>query len=70
LLGKGFGRKRSGEFISSYRDLKKSGITPIVCINHFYTDADDEINIIKRAVEGAGVQVTLSKKEGIWRINH
>lgn len=41
--------------------VKKSGITPVVCINHFYTDSDEEINIIKKAVDKYGVRVAVSK---------
>ncbi|MBT3273089.1 MAG: formate--tetrahydrofolate ligase [Spirochaetales bacterium] len=41
--------------------VKKSGITPVVCINHFYTDTDEEVNVIKKAVEAVGARVAVSK---------
>jgi formate--tetrahydrofolate ligase len=41
--------------------VKKSGIQPVVCINHFYTDADDEIHVVRKAAEAAGARVALSK---------
>jgi formate--tetrahydrofolate ligase len=41
--------------------IKLSGIEPVVCINYFYTDTDDEIAVIRRAAESAGARVALSK---------
>lgn len=41
--------------------VKKSGIPPVVCINHFYTDADEEVNVVRKASEDAGARVALSK---------
>ena len=41
--------------------IKLSGIEPVVCINHFYTDADEEISAVKKAVEVAGARVAVSK---------
>ncbi len=41
--------------------VQKSGVSPVVCINHFYTDTDDEIKAVRRAVESAGARVALSK---------
>jgi len=41
--------------------IKLSGIEPVVCINHFYTDADEEIAVVRKAAEGAGARVALSK---------
>jgi formate--tetrahydrofolate ligase len=41
--------------------VKKSGIQPVVCINHFYTDSDDEIRIVRKAAEAAGARVALSR---------
>jgi formyltetrahydrofolate synthetase len=40
--------------------IKKSGIRPVVCINAFYTDSDDEINVIKKAAEANGAYVAKS----------
>lgn len=41
--------------------VQKSGVEPLVCINHFYTDSDDEVNVIRRAAEAAGVRTAVSK---------
>ncbi|HET6450187.1 MAG TPA: formate--tetrahydrofolate ligase [Spirochaetia bacterium] len=41
--------------------IKLSGIEPVVCINHFYTDTDEEISAVKKAVEAAGARVAVSK---------
>lgn len=41
--------------------VKKSQISPVVCINHFYTDADEEVEVIRKAAEAAGARVAVSK---------
>jgi formyltetrahydrofolate synthetase len=41
--------------------IKQSGIEPVVCINHFYTDTDEEIAVVKKTVEGAGARVAVSR---------
>ncbi len=41
--------------------IKQSGVNPVVCINHFHTDTDNEIQAIRRAAEAAGARVALSK---------
>ncbi len=41
--------------------VKKSGINPVVCINAFYTDTENEINTVRRLAEAAGARVALSK---------
>ena len=41
--------------------VKKSGVIPVVCINHFYTDTDDETEIVRKAVESKGVRCSVSK---------
>ena len=41
--------------------VKKSGIKPVVCINKFYTDTEDEIKIVKRYAEQAGARVAVSE---------
>jgi formyltetrahydrofolate synthetase len=41
--------------------IKMSGIEPVVCINHFYTDADEEISAVRKAAEAAGARVAVSK---------
>jgi formate--tetrahydrofolate ligase len=41
--------------------VKQSGVPAVVCINHFATDHEDEINEIRRAVEAVGARVAVSK---------
>jgi formate--tetrahydrofolate ligase len=41
--------------------LKKAGINPVVCINAFYTDTDNEIKAVRRLAEEAGARVAVSK---------
>ncbi len=41
--------------------IKKAGINPVVCINAFYTDTDNEIKAVRRIAESAGARVALSK---------
>jgi len=41
--------------------VKKSGIKPVVCINHFYTDTEEEVALVRKAAEAAGAKVVVSK---------
>ena len=41
--------------------VNKSGISPVVCINHFYTDTDAEVAAVRKAAEGVGARVAVSK---------
>ncbi|MCX7046316.1 MAG: formate--tetrahydrofolate ligase [Candidatus Sumerlaeota bacterium] len=41
--------------------VKLSGINPVVCVNHFGADSDEEIAIIRREAEAAGARVAVSK---------
>ncbi|MBI9102540.1 MAG: formate--tetrahydrofolate ligase [Spirochaetales bacterium] len=40
--------------------VKKSGIPVVVCINSFYTDTPEEIEVVRKAVEKAGARVAVS----------
>ncbi|MDR2459280.1 MAG: formate--tetrahydrofolate ligase [Deltaproteobacteria bacterium] len=40
--------------------VKKSGISPVVCINAFVTDTKEEIATVRRACENAGAKVAVS----------
>ena len=42
----------------------KSGIVPVVCINEFYTDTDEEIDLVKRLCAERGVRCARSNH---WR---
>jgi len=41
--------------------IRLSGIEPVVCINHFATDTEEEISVIRKAAEKAGARVAVSK---------
>jgi len=41
--------------------VRKSGIAPVVCINHFATDHADEVAVVRRAAEAAGARVAVSR---------
>ncbi len=44
--------------------IKTSGATPVVCINAFPTDTKDEITLVRKAAEAAGVRCAVSNH---WR---
>ena len=41
--------------------VKKSGISPVVCLNHFYTDTDEEVEIVRKRAEALGARVAVSR---------
>lgn len=41
--------------------VKKAGIPPVVCINHFHTDSREETDVIMKACESAGARVAVSR---------
>ncbi|MBM4289125.1 MAG: formate--tetrahydrofolate ligase [Deltaproteobacteria bacterium] len=41
--------------------IKKAGINPVVCINSFHFDSDEEHAVIRRACEAAGARVAVSR---------
>lgn len=41
--------------------VKKSGIPPVVCINHFESDDPEEIEVIRKGAEAAGARCAVSK---------
>ncbi len=46
--------------IAHIETVKQSGIKPVVCINNFYTDTDEEVAAIRKAAEAAGARVAVS----------
>jgi formate--tetrahydrofolate ligase len=40
--------------------IKKAGISPVVCVNSFYTDTKKEIAIVRKAAEKAGARCAVS----------
>lgn len=43
------------------KNVKKSGASPVVCINFFHTDTDEEIALIRRYVEESGTRCAVGK---------
>jgi formyltetrahydrofolate synthetase len=41
--------------------VRRSGVRPVVCINSFYTDAAEEIAVVRRIAEEAGAYVAVSE---------
>jgi len=47
--------------IHHIRNVRKAGISPVVCINAFYTDTDGEIAKVRELCEAEGARVALSR---------
>lgn len=57
----GYVEKGVENLIHCINIVKKAGVNPVVCINAFYTDTDNEIKAVRRLCEQAGARVALSK---------
>ena len=57
----GWVEKGTENLIHHINTVKKAGINPVVCINHFHTDTDAEVKTIRRLAEKAGARVALSQ---------
>jgi len=53
--------KGCGNLVHHINNVKKAGINPVVCINAFYTDTDNEIKKVREMAEAAGARVALSR---------
>ena len=53
--------KGCGNLIHHINTVRKAGISPVVCINAFYTDTDAEIAKVRELAEAAGAKVALSR---------
>jgi len=53
--------KGCGNLIHHIRNVRKAGISPVVCINAFYTDTDGEIAKVRELCEAEGAKVALSR---------
>ncbi len=47
--------------LAHIQTVKLSGVQPVVCINHFYTDTEEEIGIIRKAAEAAGARAAVGR---------
>ncbi len=53
--------KGCANLIHHIRNVKKAGINPVVCINAFYTDTDNEIKKVREIAEAEGARVATSR---------
>ena len=53
--------KGCGNLIHHIRNVRKAGISPVVCINAFYTDTDAEIAKVRELCKAEGARVALSR---------
>ncbi|MHC4566115.1 MAG: formate--tetrahydrofolate ligase [Planctomycetota bacterium] len=47
--------------IAHIETVKKSGVTPVVCVNGFYTDTKDEIALVRKIAEENGAMAAVSQ---------
>jgi len=57
----GLVEKGTENLVAHIETVKKSGIAPVVCINSFHTDTDEEIEAVRKAAENAGARVAVSR---------
>ncbi|MDP3480793.1 MAG: formate--tetrahydrofolate ligase [Desulfoprunum sp.] len=53
--------KGCANLIHHINTVRKAGISPVVCINAFYTDTENEIATVRQLAEKAGARVAVSK---------
>ncbi|HCY83773.1 MAG TPA: formate--tetrahydrofolate ligase [Desulfobacteraceae bacterium] len=53
--------KGCDNLIHHIKNVRKAGISPVVCINAFYTDTDAEIEKVRELCEAEGARVALSR---------
>jgi formate--tetrahydrofolate ligase len=54
-------KKGCDNLIAHIETVKKSGVTPVVCINSFYTDTPAEIALVREVAEANGALAALSE---------
>lgn len=47
--------------VAHIETVRRSGVSPVVCINHFPTDSPEEERVIRDAAEAAGARVAVSR---------
>jgi formate--tetrahydrofolate ligase len=57
----GWVEKGCENLIHHIKTVEKAGISPVVCINAFHDDTNNEIAAVKRLAEAAGARVAVSK---------
>ncbi len=53
--------KGTENLVHHIETVRKAGINPVVCINHFHTDTDAEIKVIRKIADAAGALVAVSR---------
>ena len=53
-----------GNLLAHLETVRRSGVAPVVCVNHFHTDSDEEAAVIRAAVAGSGAPCVVSRH---WR---
>jgi len=53
--------KGCANLVHHINNVRKAGISPVVCINAFYTDTDNEIKKVREMAEAAGAKVAVSR---------
>jgi formate--tetrahydrofolate ligase len=53
--------KGCANMVHPINTIRKAGINPVVCINRFYTDTDEECKVVRRIAEEAGARCAESK---------
>jgi methylenetetrahydrofolate dehydrogenase (NADP+) / methenyltetrahydrofolate cyclohydrolase / formyltetrahydrofolate synthetase len=57
----GWVEKGCGNLLHHVNNVRKAGISPVVCINSFYTDTKEEIKKVRELAEAAGARVAVSE---------
>jgi len=57
----GWVEKGCENLIHHIKNVRKAGISPVVCVNAFYTDTDNEIAKVREMAEAAGAKVAVSR---------
>jgi formate--tetrahydrofolate ligase len=47
--------------VAHIETVRKAGVNPVVCLNAFYTDSDEEMEVVRKAAEAAGARFAVSK---------
>ena len=54
-------REGCENLVAHIETVKKTGVRPIVCINSFYTDTENEIAVVREIAENAGAYTAVSQ---------
>ncbi len=56
----GLVEKGCANLVHHINTIRAAGINPVVCINSFHTDTKEEIEVVRKAAEGAGARCAVS----------